>query len=373
MISRVVLGVALALLMLVAGPVTYLYLDHHQSKVAAPPEKPTAYKPPPSQFVLPGTLYMSQGGAIYSFSSGHFRQVTEEAGWTQPSLSPDGNYLLAVRQSFMYSDVYVLNRFGTVVRQVTDNGLANPRNADPGLYHWSFYPRLSYDGKTLWMSYDQPKFGYDVIMSVWAIPANGTVHQGHLWTNSHDYTGGDMEPMPLPDGAIIYTKYSYGPDDKIEGQLVYTNRIYSTGRFLTTYAQDCAQPALSPDGTQIAMVCHYEKQISELTIASWNGRTLGPLQTIISDQLVAQPVWAPDGSGIAYLAPGSPDGPFQLWWLPKAAFAPPPPSPSPQPTPGGPHNGPLPSPSAGPAPAPAVRMQVTTNLGLDATSPLSWG
>lgn len=372
MISRVVLGVVLALVVLVVGPSTYIYLARHQSNIAVAPEKPTSYTPPPSQFILPGTLYMSQGGAIYSLAGGRFRQLTPEAGWTQPSVTPDGNYLLAVKQTFTNSDVFVLNRFGTVLRQVTQNGVANPRGADPSQYHWSFYPRLSYDGKTLWMSYDQPKYGYDVVFSIWAMPANGTIKQGRVWTNSSDYTGGDTEPMPLANGAIIYTKYSYGPDDKIEGQLVYTNRVYSTGKFLTTSAQDCAQPALSPDGKQIAMVCHYEKQISELTIASWNGSTLGPLKAIITDQLVAQPVWAPDGSGIAYLAPGSPNGPFQLWWLPKEAYAPPPPSPSPQPTPGGPHNGALASPSASPVPR-AVRLQVTTNLGLDATSPLSWG
>ena len=120
------------------------------------------------------------------------------------------------------------------------------------------------------------------------------------------------------------------------------------------------------------MVCTYEKQVSYLTIATWSGETIGPLKSIITNQLVAQPTWAPDGSGIAYLAPGAPAGPFQLWWLPKAAYAPPPPSPSPSPTPGGPHNGPLPSPSPIPA-APAVKpIQVTTNNGFDATSPMLW-
>ena len=90
------------------------------------------------------------------------------------------------------------------------------------------------------------------------------------------------------------------------------------------------------------------------------------------DQLVAQPVWAPDGSGIAYFAPGVAAGPFQLWFLPKAAYVAPPPAPPPTPTPGGPHNGPLPSPSPTPAPLPVKPIQVTTNDGFDATSPMAW-
>jgi len=77
-----------------------------------------------------------------------------------------------------------------------------------------------------------------------------------------------------------------------------------------------------------------------------------------------------------YLAPGAPAAPFQLWFLPKDAYNPPAPSPVPVPSPipGGPHNGPLPTPSPAAAPAaPVVKpIQVTSNLGLDATSPLAW-
>jgi hypothetical protein len=124
------------------------------------------------------------------------------------------------------------------------------------------------------------------------------------------------------------------------------------------------------------MVCNYGKQISNLVIASWNGSNIGGLQSVISNQMVAQPTWAPDGSGIAYLAPSVGAGPFQLWFLPKNAYNPPPPSPlpTPTPTPGGPHNGPLPSPTPSPtAPPPVIKpIQVTTNLGFDATSPLAW-
>jgi hypothetical protein len=123
------------------------------------------------------------------------------------------------------------------------------------------------------------------------------------------------------------------------------------------------------------MICTGGMQVSNLVIASWNGSSLGELRTIIQGQLVAQPAWAPDGSGIAYLAPGS-AGAFQLWFLPKNAYNPPAPSPIPvpTPTPGGPHNGPLPSPTPSPIPTPPVikPIQLTTNLGFDATSALVW-
>jgi hypothetical protein len=46
----------------------------------------------------------------------------------------------------------------------------------------------------------------------------------------------------------------------------------------------------------------------------------------------------------------------------------------PTPTPGGPVNGPVASPSAQPTPAPVVikPIQMTNDLGLDATSPIVW-
>ncbi len=378
MISRVVLGVVLALVIVVVGPSTYMYLDRHQSKVAAPAQKPTAATPRPSALVLPGTLYIAQAGAIYSLSAGRFHQLTPEAGWSQPSLAPDGNSLVAVKTGAYWSDVYQLNRYGSPMRQLTTNQ-SRYGMSDPSLDHWSFYPRLSADGSTLWMTYDGLKCDgcYDVSPAIYAMPFGGTIRQARAWTDGGYYTGGDQQPVPVP-GGVIYTKYDYADNydihqpTKIVGMLWFTNRAGAAGRLLTGPGEDCNSPSLSPAGDQIAMVCTYQKQAAYLTIASWNGSSMGPRRNIVTDMLVAQPTWAPDGSGIAFLAPGAGAGPFQLWWLPKEAYTPPAASPPPTPTPGGPHNGPLPSPTAPPAAPPVKPVAVTTNNGFDATSPMAW-
>ena len=372
MIPRFVLALVLAVLMVFVGTSTFILLGARSSKVAVPAQKPTQATPRAQGFVLPGTLYLTQGGAIYSLSAGRFHQLTPEAGWEQPSLSPDGNSLIAVKQDLYWSDVYVLNRFGTPVRQVTSNQYRFKMN-DPSQNHWSFYPRLSADGQTLWMTYDGLKCDgcYDVSPAIYSMPFGGNIRQARAWTDGGYYTGGDQQPIPVGNG-VIYTKYSVGPDAKIVGQLWFTTRAGSYGRALTDPGEDCRTPSMSPSGNQVAMVCTYEKQVSYLTIASWNGSSLSPRVNFITDQLVAQPTWAPDGSGIAFLAPGVGDGPFQLWWLPKAAYTPPPPSPPPTPTPGGPHNGPLPSPTPPPPLPPVKPIQVTTSNGFDATSPMAW-
>jgi hypothetical protein len=286
--------------------------------------------------------------------------------------------MLAVKRTGFFSDVYILSRFGQILRQVTDNKAPN-RSTDTILMHWSFYPRFGPDQGTIWMSYDEPKFGYDVPFSIWSMPTNGSIRQAKLWTNANDYTGGDMQPVPLGGGGVMYTKYSYGDDGNLVGQLWLTTRPTPAGRegrALTSPDEDCHQPSISPDGHQVAMICTYKKQISQLTLASWDGSNLGPRKAVIADQLVSQPTWAPDGSGIAYLAPGANDSPFQLWFLPKNAYAPPVPSPTPtpSPTPGGPYSGTLASPTpVPPSPAPVIKpIQITTNNGFDATSPIAW-
>jgi hypothetical protein len=388
-ISRAVFAAGLAVLMFVSGVGSYLYLGSRQSSVAKQPEQPTSASPTPGAFNLPGTLFMTQTGAVYSLSAGRFHQLTSAAGWTQLAPYP-GDNLLAVKRSLLYSDVYVLSRLGKVVRTLTHNTAAG---SDTGSRHWSFYPRLSYNHKTLFMSYDKPKAGFDVPMTIWAVPLGQAINSGSArrWTTSIDYTGGDMQPLPLKSGALIYTKYQYY-NQKIISQIWITNQPENQyycgafcisvppglghGRPLTRPDEDCMQPSLSPDGRSIAMICTHQTQVSYLTLASFNGSSMGVRRNLITTQMVAQPTWAPDGSGIAYLAPAQLGAGFQLWFLPRLAYAPPPPSPVPTivPTPGGPVGTPAPSPTPSPAPPKIVvkPIQITTNLGFDATSPMVW-
>jgi hypothetical protein len=376
MISRFFLAAFLAVVMVVVGVSSYLYLDGRQSKVAVAPDKPTAAEPTPHAFVLPGTLYMTQSGALYSFSYGRFHQLTPEYGWMQPSLTPDGN-LLVVRRTPFYSDVYEVNRYGLIMRQLTNNA-APRRSYDTGDNHWSFYPRMTGDGRTVFMAYDQPKAGYEVDMSIWSVPFGGSISRGTVWSDEYTdpgYTGGDVQPIPVP-GGVIYTRYDRNPDGSIIAQLWFTNRPGSYGWPLTTPGEDCREPSLSPALNYLAMICTFGKQISDLMIAPYAGGRLGARKAVITDQMVAQPVWAPDGSGIAYLAPAVPDAPFQLYFISSLAYFPPPPSPVPTPSviPGGPQGTPAPSPSPSPAPTPppVKAIQMTSSLGLDATSTLAW-
>src|SRR5207248_10971184 len=120
------------------------------------------------------------------------------------------------------SDIYILNQFGLPLKQLTANQ-APRRSYDTGDNHWAFYPRSSPDGKTVFLSYDKPKGGYEVDLSVWSMPVNGGLARGTDWSYSQGYTGGDFQPIPVP-GGIIYTKYLRALDGSIHSQIWFLSR-----------------------------------------------------------------------------------------------------------------------------------------------------
>jgi hypothetical protein len=373
--------IVLVAVMLLTGVGTYTYLGAHKSAVRQLPKAPTQISPQPPASLLTGTLYLAQAGSIYSLSGGQFHQLTAPGGWMQPAILANGSDLIAVKRDYFFADVYRLGTDGHVVAKLTSN-VSPSRFYDIGYNHWSFYPTLAPDGKSLFMSYDSSKVrDYEVDLAIWQMPISGTRAQWREWTSPNFYTGGDVQPVPLASGGLLYVGYDQDTDGRKASQIWYKPSRTGRATALTALSDDCSEPALSPGGKTLAMICSRKQQISSLVLADFNGSGIGPLRTVVAGQLVAQPAWAPDGSGIAYLAPSQPDQPFQLWWLPKAGYevAPPPPPPSPSatvsPSPGR-KGSPTPthkaSPKPTPTPAPVVPIQVTTDLGFDASSPIAW-
>jgi len=292
--------------------------------------------------VLPGTIYLAQGGRLYAYHSGDFTQLrTEDGAWSQPAVVPGAGQLLAVNRGAEWSDVYLLADNGTTVRQLTRN---NRSTKDLSLNHWAFYPHPAAGGEVLY-SYDSPKDGYEVDLAIWQMSLARTQASAVRRTEPNGYTGGDVYPNPLNGGGVLYSKFkSDATTGTIVSELWLQLGLRTAGAALTDPQDDCGQPALSPDQTLVAMVCTGGKQAGRLEIASFDGQQLGPAVTLATGQLAA-PAWSPDGRRIAYLAPAAAQGPFQLWEVDL---------------------------SGGPAhPKPAQR--ATENLDLDATSPPAWG
>lgn len=290
---------------------------------------------------LPGTMYVAQNGALYKLHGGTFTQITDDAGWTQPSASPDGKQLVAVQRHAQYSDVYLLDGNGHVLTQLTHN--QSPLTEGN---HWAFEPRFSPNGEAVYFAYDNKIPGsYQVDLSILAMRADGSGGDV-VWTAPNDYTGGDTDPVPLRSGGILYTKYSINLQGAVHSQVWITTSPGATGTSLTKPEEDCSQPAVSPDQASIAMICRRgQLQSTELVMAtldSTNG-SIGQETVLMRGQLAASPAFSPDGHTIAFLAPVQQGESFQLWTVPATA-----------------------------SPSPSAARPVTQNVGLDSSAPPAW-
>lgn len=357
MMRRIGTLLIVPLMLLVAGG-TYLYLGSVKSRVARErAQLPTVVKP---KFKLPGTIYLAQGGALFKLQDGEFTQLAS-GGWEQPALSPDHKSLVAVMRSSQSSDLYLLDLNGHIVKRLTHN---SARIIDAN--HWAFYPRVSVDSSAVYYSYDSPKYGFQVDFSIWRMPLDGTQAQARRRTTANDHTGGDVDPVALGATAILYVKHSNDATG-VRSQIWYQPRPGYVGYALTAAEDDCSQPALSPDHTQLAMVCSGGKQSTRLQVAPFSGTSIGQPRVLVDGGLSAQPTWSPDGAGLAYFAPVGGAGHFDLWWVPVGAVVP---VTTPRATAGA-------TSAASHAPvattaAPVVPIQVTQGLDLSSTSAPAW-
>jgi hypothetical protein len=354
-------------LMVAFGSGVYVYLGTLKSKVVKTRAVlPTVTKPR----VLPGTMYVVQDGRLFKLNNGGFTEIGPAGDWSQPVLTPDHTHLVAVLRGGLSSDLYLLDLDGHVVKRLTKN---DSRYVE--LNHWAFYPRVSPDGSTLFYSYDGPKHvnaapGDD--LSVWSMPLNGTQSQARRRTDPYWYTGGDVSPVPLAGTALLYVQHSIDPSTAVHSQIRLQSRTGDlVGKPLTALADDCSQPALSPDGTQLAMICSGGKQTARLEVASFNGTTLGPPRILLDGGLYAAPAWSPDGQALAYYAPSGGAGHFELWWLavPAVVAATPTPTATPSHSPSAGGASSIVVPTLPPTPVP---VQVTQGVDLSATSPPAW-
>lgn len=375
---RLVVVVALAVAMAGSGYLTYSVLGRfkHAEALRQAPHDPAATRTP---LVLPGTIYLTHQGDIYALHNGGFTKVathTAGASWAMPSLDPQGR-LLAVLRSDTSSDLYLLDATtGTVLGRLTSDE-AGKRYGDNSLEYdrWAFYPRASADGRSLLFSFDSPKCGYRTALAVWSmpLPAAGVTPSpppapratsgcpaptgppgARRQTTPNDYTGGDVMPLPVAGGGMLFVRYSFDQQFHVHSAIWYQRSAADAGVAVTDPADDCSQPALAPDGVTLAMVCTHGGPTTSLEVArltldasarpgSAREAVLAAARSLPAGALLAMPAWAPDGSGLVYLAPDQSGGPFELWWVGGAAGA-----------------------------TPSQALALTDQLAFDATSPPSW-
>ncbi len=292
---------------------------------------------------LPGTIYLAQGGSLYSLQGLHFTRLNTPPGnWVQVAPATGGD-LLAVDKGNGYSDLYLLSPGGQVIRTLLQE--SSPKYFDN---HFVYYPRVSPNGQSLFYAWNwiDPYANYNVDFEILSGPLSSPGSSTTVWSLSNlYYQGGDVEPLPLANGSLIYVKYATDTSTgAVYSQLALVTSPGAQPQYLTTPAQNCSEPALNPQGTEIAMICsNNQLQTSTLDLASWNGSSLGTLQELSSGPMAAMPTWAPNGQSLIFMNVPERALPFQLYWVPKASSA-----------------------------KPGAPQEVTQNLSLTATSAPVW-
>ena len=320
------------------------FLDSRKSSLIT---NPTAHIPSleTPALSLPGTIYISQAGHLYRFHGGRFTDMklaTADGSWLQPALATPGR-LLVVARAAEYSDIYLIAAAsGAIVQKLTSN--ATPKATHVELNAWSFWPHLAADGSTVIFNYDGPKTGlsFEVHLAVWSGPITGKL-ESKQWTDPTAYTGGDVGAVPLANGGVLYSRYALNAKSQIVSRIVTVAKPGATPVYLTAEADDCGEPAVSPDGSQLAVICTSDTQTAKLEVIPLVNGVAGAPRVLVDGCLCASPAWAPDGTGLLYLAPADATGHFQLWWLNHADSL-----------------------------TPAAPKQVTTHLDFDATSAPAW-
>ncbi len=281
---------------------------------------PTATHP---AFSLPGTVYLAQNGVMYRLHGGTFTRMNLPGGgqWMQPALVPGGSNLLAVLRTAAYSEVFLIDADGNILRQLSHNQTSSKTIQ---LNHWMFWPHVAADGTTFYVSYDSPKSlsSYQIAFAVWRGSLTGALVATQV-TDPFGYTGGDVEATPLANGDVLYAKYQIN-NGQVYSRIAIQTKPLATPVYLTSATDDCGEPAVSPDGTHVAMVCTGGTglQSTRLEVASLQGTTLGTPAVLVNHCLCASPAWSPDSASLVYYNPVDATGHFQLWWLPAAATAP---------------------------------------------------
>ncbi|MDQ6711315.1 MAG: hypothetical protein M3Z11_12280 [Candidatus Dormibacteraeota bacterium] len=275
---------------------------------------------PVKRFAVPGRLYATRGRALYRFSGYNVTRLLAGAQVKDPAVTLDGARLAYARIQGQSSTIEVGASDGTGAAAIT--AASAPEGA-----LWAFAPAFSLDGRRLAYLTDRgkkPSSPQDLQPNDFGIwQAELVSHRSAQLVIPTGYTGGDSDPTFRPGASdqLVYTAYAYdGFPLQTVARLTWMSTQTGRSIFLSPTLARNLEPSLSPDGKSLAFI-RGGPEGDDLYVAPLSATyTAEPhpyptdTATLLQAGMVAQPVWAPDGSALAFLM--LVNGSFDLYLLP---------------------------------------------------------
>ena len=290
------------------------------TSTAAPARDPGKVILPAKQVSVPGRLYTTKRRSLYLFSGTRLTRLLSGVQVEDPAVTPDGSHIAFAQLQGQSAQIVVAGATGLNAQSIT------PASAPEGSL-WAFKPSLSSDGQHVAYLSDRgkrPSNPQDLQpndLGLWTYDV--VTKQSRRLVAPVPYTGGDSDPVYRPSmvDQLVFTTYLYGGQPFLPvARLTWMSTRTGSRIYLSPDGARNFEPALSPDGRFLAFI-HATGTTDDLYVMPLAATYLRESQPYPSDSavllqsgMVAQPVWSPDGTAIAFLR--LVNGSFDLFILP---------------------------------------------------------